>query len=130
MYRRPPRSTRTYTLFPYPTLFLSTEEIVGRTLDEVVEPDGRRPLALKIDTQGFELEVLKGAQQTRADIPAILLEMSLTPLYKGAPRFGVLFDVLEGYGYRCIGLTQGFADLKRNEQIGRASCRERVCQYV
>src|SRR3546814_13145100 len=70
-----------------------------------------------MDAQGFELEVLKGAQQTLADIPAILLEMSLTPLYKGAPRFGVLFDVLEGYGYRCIGLTQGFADLKRNELL-------------
>src|SRR3546814_8621522 len=83
------------------TGYTGTEEIVVRTLDEVVEPDWRRPLALKIDTQGFELEVLKGAQQTLADIPAILLEMSLTPLYKGAPRFGVLFDVLEGYGYRC-----------------------------
>src|SRR3546814_4488279 len=68
------------------TGYTGTEEIVVRTLDEVVEPDWRRPLALKIDTQGFELEVLKGAQQTLADIPAILLEMSLTPLYKGAPR--------------------------------------------
>src|SRR3546814_5504899 len=50
------------------TGYTGTEEIVVRTLDEVVEPDWRRPLALKIDTQGFELEVLKGAQQTLADI--------------------------------------------------------------
>src|SRR3546814_18230554 len=47
------------------TGYTGTEEIVVRTLDEVVEPDWRRPLALKIDTQGFELEVLKGAQQTQ-----------------------------------------------------------------
>src|SRR3546814_3217698 len=30
MIRRPPRSTRTYTLFPYTTLFLSLEDLLGR----------------------------------------------------------------------------------------------------
>src|SRR3546814_14954781 len=88
------------------TGYTGTEEIVVRTLDEVVEPDWRRPLALKIDTQGFELEVLKGAQQTLAAIPAILLEMSLTPLDQGAPPFGAPFG------------------------IGGESCMSRVCQYV
>jgi len=93
------------------------EEIVVCTLDDVAEPGWGRPIGLKIDTQGFEVEVLKGARETLADVPVILLEMSLTPLYKGAPRFGVLFDTLEGFGYRCIGLTQGFADLQRNELL-------------
>src|SRR3546814_14909498 len=30
MIRRPPRSTRTYTLFPYTTLFLSEKDIYGQ----------------------------------------------------------------------------------------------------
>ena len=99
------------------TGYNGTEDIAVRTLDEIVEPGWRRPIALKIDTQGFELEVLKGARHTLADVPLIMLEMSLVPLYKGAPHFGTLFDALEGLGYRCIGLTQGFADLKRNELL-------------
>src|SRR3546814_1709710 len=33
MIRRPPRSTRTDTLFPYTTLFRSDEEIGGRAVD-------------------------------------------------------------------------------------------------
>src|SRR3546814_20187230 len=36
MIRRPPRSTRTYTLFPYPTLFRS--EATRRTMQEVTGP--------------------------------------------------------------------------------------------
>src|SRR3546814_11554545 len=33
MVRRPPRSTRTYTPFPYTTLFRSTEEVTYRLID-------------------------------------------------------------------------------------------------
>lgn len=97
--------------------YKGTEEILVRTLDEVVELGWSRPFGLKIDTQGFEMEVLRGARETLADVPVILLEMSLTPLYKGAPRFGELFDALEGLGYRCVGLTQGFADHRRHELL-------------
>src|SRR3546814_2259648 len=39
MIRRPPRSTRTYTLFPYTTLFRSTGELGGR-LRQLCEVDG------------------------------------------------------------------------------------------
>src|SRR3546814_13781609 len=40
MIRRPPRSTRTDTLFPYTTLFRSYLD-PGQVLDEVVGPGGR-----------------------------------------------------------------------------------------
>src|SRR3546814_3271818 len=43
MIRRPPRSTRTDTLFPYTTLFRSEEEIVRQELDaEMPEAEGDR----------------------------------------------------------------------------------------
>lgn len=38
---------------------------------------------LKIDTQGFEHQVLLGAQQTLANCLAVQIEISLTPLYAG-----------------------------------------------
>src|SRR3546814_20654932 len=45
MIRRPPRSTRTYTLFPYTTLFRSWIETVIASLGRLVGQDqgGRRP---------------------------------------------------------------------------------------
>src|SRR3546814_1429408 len=39
MIRRPPRSTRTDTLFPYTTLFRSQEEIVGHERVELLGAD-------------------------------------------------------------------------------------------
>src|SRR3546814_18660123 len=50
MVRRPPRSTRTDTLFPYTTLFRSGAEAqasgVGRIVDETLDLDPRRAQGL------------------------------------------------------------------------------------
>src|SRR3546814_13539819 len=58
MLRRPPRSTRTDTLFPYTTLFRSGEEV-----DEVLEPDelGGEPEGV-LDQQRL-VERLRGRPQ-------------------------------------------------------------------
>src|SRR3546814_10250602 len=42
MRRRPPRSTRTYTLFPYTTLFRSLEQSVAARRLEIILALGRR----------------------------------------------------------------------------------------
>src|SRR3546814_6458757 len=53
MIRRPPRSTRTDTLFPYTTLFRSD--------------DGRHPV-VRADLQEFGLELVAGADVDRVDL--------------------------------------------------------------
>jgi len=49
------------------------------------------PVLLKIDAQGYELEILKGAMGLLPTIEAILLEISLIEINKGAP---LLHDVI------------------------------------
>jgi len=61
-----------------------------RTLDSLI-PEIKAPGFLKIDAQGFELEILKGASRLLADIEAVLLEISLIEINQGAP---LLHDVL------------------------------------
>src|SRR3546814_9042581 len=66
MIPRPPRSTRTDTLFPYTTLFRSFGDnsrvlkwVVGRvagTADAVDTPIGRVPAASAIDVSGLDLD--------------------------------------------------------------------------
>src|SRR3546814_16461502 len=92
--RRPPRSTRTDTLFPYTTLFRS-----------------RRVIAVG--------------------------EVHLGHVHRAAGAFG---DILAGHfdmdaaAMRTLGAVDGeeAAHFRQDafERIGRASCRERVCQYV
>ena len=52
---------------------------------------------LKLDTQGFDLEVLKGAKQSIRQIPALQTEISFQPLYRGMPDYD---DTLAAFG-RC-----------------------------
>lgn len=97
--------------------FAGVEEIEVRPLDAVVDPVWPRPFALKLDTQGFEMEVLKGASATLSDVAIILVEMSIVPLYRGGASFVDIFDYLERQGFKCISLVQGFADHVRNELL-------------
>lgn len=97
--------------------FVGKEKVEIRPLDGVADPAWPRPLALKIDTQGYEREVLDGAAATLPEVVLILVEMSLTPLYRGAPGFAELYATIENLGFRCIGMTQGFADHDANELL-------------
>lgn len=75
-----------------------------QTLDEITK--GQSVDFLKIDTQGYELEVLKGATQTIKNTKAILLELSFIDINMGAPlildflnylndRNFLMYDILE-----------------------------------
>lgn len=54
---------------------------------------------LKIDTQGFDLEVLKGAPITLNAVEAIQIELSMRPLYDGAPSYFQVLSELSGMGF-------------------------------
>lgn len=104
-----------------------SEPVTVRAIDEAIETDWAAPFAIKIDTQGFELEVLRGAVETLKSTVVLMVEMSLAPLYDGGARFGELYQHCEDAGFRCIALTEGFADYRRNEvlQVDAVFVRDR-----
>src|SRR5262245_37199465 len=62
--------------------------------------------ALKIDTQGYDLEVLKGAEGLLSQhrITAILLEINFIPMYAGQPRFVDIHGFLTSRDYQLVDL--------------------------
>lgn len=72
-------------------IFSGTEEVgvqrikVVKLDDAVQANDMASPTLLKIDVQGYELELLKGAEKTLAIVDAIYAELSFLPLYEGQP---------------------------------------------
>ncbi len=62
-----------------------TEQVPIHTLDEIAEPLLResRSLLLKVDTQGYERQVLEGGRQTVARAAGILMELPVIHTYKG-----------------------------------------------
>ena len=99
------------------TAYAGCESVDVRRLDDVVDAAYEEPLALKLDTQGYELQVLEGATHALGRTAVVLSEMSLTPLYKNGAVFADVYTFLERSGFRCISLIQGFADNRRNELL-------------
>jgi FkbM family methyltransferase len=64
-----------------------------KRLDACLTTPLPRPVLLKIDVQGFELEVLKGATALLPHIDAIYVEASYVELYEGQP----LHEEIERY---------------------------------
>lgn len=61
--------------------------IPGMTLDHICsERRAEEPYLIKIDTQGSELEVLKGAQTVLKGTELVILEVSFFEFFKGGPQ--------------------------------------------
>lgn len=64
---------------------LETQAAPMRRLDALIADMTPRGIFLKTDTQGWDLEVLKGAEGILDRVVAIQMEMALRPLYEDAP---------------------------------------------
>jgi FkbM family methyltransferase len=92
--------------------YTGVESVRIETLDAVAGPylqSSRKPF-LKIDTQGYELEVLRGAEQTLNQICGLLLEMSLVELYDGQVLWLDLMQWLKDRGFELWMVNQGFVE--------------------
>jgi FkbM family methyltransferase len=83
---------------PYPRV---TVEKKTRTLDGILEERGlSAPDLLKLDVQGYELEVLKGAARALEGVQALLLEVSLVPVNSGCPLAAEVIQFLSARGFQ------------------------------
>jgi FkbM family methyltransferase len=96
---------------PHSATVGSTAVAVNR-LDDINLPvltSAKRPF-LKIDTQGYEMPVLMGAEATLERCVGVQLEMSLVPLYGGQELYPKLIAFLSENGFDLWGVLPGFVD--------------------
>lgn len=80
------------------------------TLDNVIDSASlEQPYFLKLDVQGYEIEVLKGAQKLLSKVDIILLEVSILEYNKGAPLIAEILHFMDSIGFSTFDIT----DLKR-----------------
>jgi len=74
------------------------------TLDSIVEAKGfPLPDLIKIDVQGAELDVLKGATKTLASCKDIIVELQLVEYNEGAPSYIEVITYLKSQGFELVG---------------------------
>lgn len=77
-------------------------------LDRVVKERALlpRPLLLKLDVQGYELEVLRGSTEIFSEVAAIVCEVTTVPFYEGQTTFGEICTFMREHGFRVVDLGE------------------------
>src|SRR3546814_19597372 len=143
MIRRPPRSTRTDTLFPYTTLFRSvalgaiyTGGIYGGCYAAILINTPGTPSSIATTFDGFPM-----AKRGDGDLALTLANfasvcgglvgaLSLLLLAPPLAQVALAFGPVEYFWLAMLGLTLVAALSEGSLEIRRASCRESVCQSV
>jgi hypothetical protein len=73
----------------------------------------QEPILLKLDVQGFELEVLRGAEETMKRAEVILLELSLVRYNRTAPLFDEIVKFMKEHSF----LAYDFCDFHRFDDV-------------
>jgi FkbM family methyltransferase len=92
--------------------YIGKQKIIVRKLDTIINDyyNEADRLFIKIDTQGFEKEVLEGSVASMPKIMGVQLEMSLKPLYNGGILYLEMIDYLQQKGFHLFALENGFSN--------------------
>ena len=92
---------------------MTEETIQIRRLDSIFDQvcPSKTDCFLKIDTQGYERQVLQGGNKSLAHIKGLQLELSLTPLYQDQPTIDEMLSYLREHGFVLWSMQRGFADM-------------------
>lgn len=80
-------------------------EVATTSLDHHLGGDIARPALLKVDVQGFELEVLRGAEGTLSNVDFALVECSFQEFYAGQASADDIIRFLHGHGFALLSAT-------------------------
>jgi FkbM family methyltransferase len=99
--------------------FISQEEIEIKKLDTIFSSmcSPTDNVMLKIDTQGYEKNVIDGAIESLPKIKIIQLEMSIVQLYESELMMTEMINYLDAKGYQLFSLENGFGDSESGQLL-------------
>lgn len=77
---------------------IEERQVPVKTLDEVAS-NYEGPFGLKIDAEGYEIEVIRGASELLKNCAFVLSEVSIRRRYRGGYKFSDFVSVMAGHGF-------------------------------
>ncbi len=93
--------------------YVAKEKVILARLDSLAGELIKKPndkILLKADVQGYEKQVLQGAEKVMDYVWALELELSFLPLYEGAPLAYEMLDYLKSKNYSPVFLNNVLID--------------------
>jgi FkbM family methyltransferase len=109
-------------IFPH-TQNDSITTVKCKRLDSIKEITIRKPVFLKIDVQGAEIDVMQGGEHILKDVDVVQLEVSFEPLYEGQAQYAEVVSYMSKMGFRSF--------LQINPQFFTTNCSTPIfCDLV
>lgn len=104
---------------PPDSAYVARETVSVDTLDAVLAQAVQTPSQtyLKLDVEGYEREVLRGARRTLCYTVLVEMELGLTQLWRGAPRFGDMHGEMADEGFRLVSVDCVTEDRASGEML-------------
>jgi FkbM family methyltransferase len=99
--------------------YVAHQEASLRRLDGIFDKVARsgEVIYLKIDTQGYELNVLRGAIKALQRAPLVQLETAFSEGYEGQPLIEGVIGYMRELGYRIVAIEPGWEDFTTAEML-------------
>ena len=99
--------------------YVATERVKQSRLDDLAHQvaGGQDVIAMKLDVQGYERAVLRGAAEMLERTVALHIELSLAEVYKGQPDWRQLIDELVTQGFQLYALEPVFCNPETGQTL-------------
>ncbi len=99
--------------------FVNKQYTEERKLEEILNEidTNNQNLFLKIDTQGYEFQVLQGCLNIIEKFKGILVEVSLIELYIGQKKWFEIVDLIQSHGFKLWSVDRGFTNKKNGKTL-------------
>ncbi|MGA7711324.1 MAG: FkbM family methyltransferase [Rhizomicrobium sp.] len=98
--------------------FIGVEEVAIQPLDALlIDVPRSKRLYLKIDTQGYERQVLDGSSRLLSQVVALQLELSFERLCDGQMLAWELVQFVQQNGFKPFGFANGFREIATGELL-------------
>jgi FkbM family methyltransferase len=95
------------------------QEVSVITLDSMIEKWKliNSPICLKIDTQGYEYEILSGGAETLSLVTVVQIELSIIELYQGQKLYKYFIEFFENKNFILYDIIPGFSNKKTGQLL-------------